>query len=447
MNNHQFKRSFYFALTLIIFLNNTNNGQGKSDSKATLSTDSLSLKNIIERVITSYPTIKVAEEAIKNADSRIGLAKTGYNPQVEMIANYSNLGPVTKLSIPSFGNVQLYPANNYSASISYQQLVYDFGRTRQNIEFENKNKSVGEQTLEEVKQKLSLFTVNNFYSLVYLQAAIKIKDEQLEALNEHLKYIEKMMATGSATEYQLLSTKVKISTVESQKVDLVATLTAQQASLNSLLGNDQNIKPVVKNEFQVEPPVINSDSILAYAFHKRDEVLINEKKTSLAELRLGMTKLQNKPVLSLQASGGAKNGYIPSLNKPKLNYVIGLGLRVPLFDGMKNKYNISQAQSVITSLSYESEFTKRNISNEVYESEALVFAATKKISQLDLQLKQALKAYSLAETSFKSGVITNLDLLDANTTVSESRLMLLKARIDYAASLYKLKAALGERLY
>lgn len=58
-----------------------------------------------------------------------------------------------------------------------------------------------------------------------------------------------------------------------------------------------------------------------------------------------------------------------------------------------------------------------------------------------------MKAYSLAETSFLAGVITNLDLLDSNTAVSESKLMLLQSRIDYAASIYKLKAALGERLY
>jgi outer membrane protein TolC len=160
-----------------------------------------------------------------------------------------------------------------------------------------------------------------------------------------------------------------------------------------------------------------------------------------------MVKLQNKPMLSLQASGGAKNGYIPYLNKLTPNYVVGVGLRVPIFDGMKNKYNLSQAQSAITSLSYESEFTKRNISNEVYESEALMFAAGKKVRQSELQLQQAMKAYSLAQTSFKSGVITNLDLLDANTSVSESSLMLLKAKIDYAASVYKLKAALGQRVY
>jgi outer membrane protein TolC len=435
------------AITLLFFISNIIDGQLSSNTKLKTDTDSLSLINVIEKVVKSYPTIKIAQEAINNADSRIGLAKTGYNPVIDLNASFANLGPVTKLSIPSMGTFQLYPENNYSASINYQQLLYDFGRTHQNIELENENKAIIEQTLEQAKQKLSIITVNNFYTLVYIQAAIKIKDEQLTALNEHKQYVEIMMATGSATEYQLLSTKVKISTIESQKVDLIAALTAQQASLNSLLGKEQISNPVVKNELSVDPPVIPSDSILSYAFHNRDEILLNEKRTSLAELRYGMTKLQNKPLLSLQASGGAKNGYIPYLNRLTPNYVIGLGFRVPLFDGMKKKYNISQAQSAITSLSYESEFTKRNISNELYETEAYMYAAEKKITQFRLQLVQALKAYSLAETSFRSGTITNLDLLDANTAVSESRLMLLKARIDYAASIYKLKAALGERLY
>jgi outer membrane protein len=447
MNNKIYNRSILPAIILFFLINNIIDGQINIEDRIKPVTDSMSLRNIIEQVISNHPTVKAAEEAINNANTRIGLAKTSYNPAFDMTASFANLAPVIKFTFPSLGTFQLYPENNYSASVNYEQLVYDFGRTRQNVELENENKAITEQTLEQVKQRLSLLTVNNFYALVYLQAAIKIKDEQLAALGEHLVYVEKMMATGSGTEYQVLSTKVRISTVESQKVDLIAALTVQQASLNSLLGNEQNINPVVKNEFSAALPVIPSDSLLSYAFHYRDEVLINEKKTTIAELRYDLTKLQTRPLLSFEASAGAKNGYIPDLNKFTPNYVVGLGLKIPLFDGMKNKYNLLQAQSAITSLSYESEFTKRNISNELTEAEAYMFAALKKVSQFELQLTQALKAYSLAETSFKSGVITNLDLLDANTSVSESRLMLLKARIDYAASVYKLKAAMGERLY
>jgi outer membrane protein len=405
------------------------------------------IKNIIETVVTNYPSVKAAKEAINNADARIGFAKAGLYPEADLTANFSNIGPVTKLTIPNMGTFQLYPENNYSAAINYRQVLYDFGRTRQSIGLETENKAINEQTLEQVKQRLSLYAVNNFYTLLFLQAAIKIKEEQIAALNLHLDFVKKMIETGAATEYQILATEVKISTVESQKVDLIASLSAQKASLNSLLGNDYHASPVVKNDLAVEIPIVPSDSVLSYAFRNRDEVLINERRASLAELRYGMTKLTNMPLISFIASGGGKNGYIPDMGKIVPNYVLGIGIKVPIFDGTKNKYNLLQAQSAITSLSYDSESTKRSISNEIYEAEAYMTASENKINQFQLQLAQALKAYSLAETSFKSGVITNLDLLDANTSVSESKLMLLKAKIDYAASVYRLKVAIGERIY
>lgn len=440
-------RPFSVIFSLVLLISNIINSQPSVNEIAVQSPDSLSLKFIIDRVVSTYPTVKVAEEAINNADARIGLARAGYNPEFDLTAAFSNLGPVVKLSIPDMGSFQLYPENNYSAGVNVRQVVYDFGRTKMNVSLENENKSISEQTLEQVKQRLSMLTVSNFYTLAFLQAAIKIKQEELDVLKEHLGYVEKKVATGSSTEYEVLTTKVRISAVESQEVDLNAALTNQKSVLNSLLGNDQSASPVVKTELAVDIPLMATDSIQSFAFHNRDEILINQKKTSAAELRYEIVSLQNKPMVNFLATGGAKNGYIPDLYKLTPNYVIGLGLRIPIYDGSKTKYNRLQAKSVITSISYESEYTKRNISTELSEAETYMFAAGKKVNQYELQLAQAMKAYSLAETSFRSGSITNLDLLDSNTSVSESRLLLLKARIDYAASVYKLKAAMGERLY
>jgi len=58
-----------------------------------------------------------------------------------------------------------------------------------------------------------------------------------------------------------------------------------------------------------------------------------------------------------------------------------------------------------------------------------------------------MQAYSLAETNFQAGGITNLDLLDSSTSVAESKLALLKTKIDYSVSFLKLKIALGEQIY
>ena len=186
MNKRITKKIILLSIGLSLLINGAISGQVNNVVKTKPDTDSLQLKSIIETVINSYPTVKAAQEAINNADAKISLARTGYYPDADVTANFSNIGPVTKLTIPSMGTFQLYPENNYSAAINYRQVIYDFGRTRENIEFEKENKSIGEQTLEQVKQKLSLFAVNNFYTLVFLQAAVTIKDKQIEALNEHL---------------------------------------------------------------------------------------------------------------------------------------------------------------------------------------------------------------------------------------------------------------------
>ena len=180
MNNYINKRSFLYSILLILF-NGIITGQNINNSQVSTITDSLSLKDVIQKVVSTYPAVKAAEEAVNNADARIGLAKTSYNPVVDMIASYSNLGPVTKLTLPDFGTFQLYPGNNYSASVAYQQLVYDFGRTKKNVELENENKDISKQTVEQVKQRMAELAVINFYSLVFLQTAIKIKDQQLAA--------------------------------------------------------------------------------------------------------------------------------------------------------------------------------------------------------------------------------------------------------------------------
>ena len=447
MNNRIIAKSIIVSVAFLFYLNPVSICQADNQKNVNTGNDSLSLKEIISRIVTTHPTVKSAAEAINNAEARIGLAKTGYNPEVDILSGYSNLGPVTELSIPNMGTFQLFPSNNYSASINVRQTVYDFGRTRENVNFENENKLLSEQTLEQAKQKMSMMAVSNYFTLLFLQTAIKIKDEQLAALNEHLDYVKKKMATGSATEYEVLTTQVRISEIESQKVELSASISTQQAFLNSLIGNDQKNNPVVKNDLTTDLPAIPADSLQSYAFKNRDEVLINQKRASMAELKYNMTQLVNKPMVSFIASGGAKNGYVPDLAQIRANYVVGLGLRIPIYDGSKSKYNGLQAKSVINSVSYESENTKRTISDELREAEAYMDASSRKLSQYELQLKQALKAYSLAKTSFMSGSITNLDLLDANTSVSQSRLLLLKAKIDYAASIYKLKAAVGERLY
>lgn len=431
----------YFVATISLY--------GQTFATNATPQDSLVLDSIIQTVIQNHPSIKVAAEALNKADAQIGLAKSGYYPNVDITSNYSHVAPVPVLNLPAFGieNLSFYPSDNFSGGLNIRQNIYDFGKTAKNVALADEGKVIAEQSLGQVKQNMALAVVRTYYTLDFLQEAIKIKEEQLKTLQEHLDYVQKMKATGSATNYEILSTKVKISGVESQELDLKASRDVQLSILNSLLGMPAKTYHAVKTVLSVMQPDVAQDSLISHALQHRDEMQLAKGKANLALLRLGVVKTHNNPSLNFIASGGFKNGYMPDINKIKPNYVVGLGLTIPIFDGTRTKYKLMEAKASVETSSLESEVTKRNISSEVVENETGVQTALKKVNQSKLQLEQAKEALSLAQINYKAGAVTNLDLLDATTTVSETRLMLLKSEIDYAVSIYKLKASLGERLY
>jgi outer membrane protein TolC len=432
----------YWALLVMVLM-----CTGRTVCAQTSSTDSLSLKSIIQKVMADYPSIKQAQESLTEADARINLSHAGYLPDIDVTGNFSYIDPVSEISFSGFGTFSFVPKDNWNFALNVRQTLWDFGRTDKNVLLENRNKELSEQSVAQTKQKISSVVIAHYFAILYLQEAIAIKDEELENLNAHLDFVKKKMETGSSTDYEILSTEVKISSIESQKLDLEASQKVHCAAMNSLLGLPQATPLVVKNEQTYDMAGLSEDSLMNYAFANRNEMIMVKKKAEIADLRVKIAHNQYYPSLTANLSGGWKNGYTPDKEQLRANYVAGVGVRIPIFDASKTKYNVAIARTAVEANNFEAEVTRRNISNEVVENEINMRNAQKKVKQFRLQYAQAQRAFDMAQTKFKAGTITNLDLLDATTTLSESRLLLLKSNIDYAASIYRLRESVGMKLY
>ena len=410
--------------------------------------DSLTLSGILNVVMNNYPTLAKAAKELDAANAKISLTKTAYLPDINFSTSYNRIGPVSSITFAG-KDLELYPANVYNATISLNQNIYDFGKTAKNVALDEKNKEMVQLTTDQTKQQLSMVVMGNYYSICFLQEAIQIKDNQLNTLNQHLQFVEKKEATGSATQYDILTTKVRISVIENQKTDLQTALQVQICQLNSFLGKPQDNPLLLRQGVYFQDVIPTVDSLCNTAFANRNEMKIAHQKEEISHMRLNVIKVQNNPSLNFIANGGYKNGYFNAdfEDTGKLNFVVGVGFKVPIFDANRSKYMKTQANAYIDESQLETEIIRRNITNEVVESRANAEAALKKVKQSELQLHQAMQAYKLAEVSYQAGTITNLDLLESYTALSESKLALFKTKIDYTVNLQKLKIALGERIY
>jgi len=410
--------------------------------------DSLTLSGLLNTVITNYPALKIAEKELVSADAKIGLTKTAYLPDVNFSTSYNRIGPVSSITL-GVKEIKLYPEDMYNAAISINQNIYDFGKTARNLELDEKSKDLVKLTVDQTKQKVSMAVMGYFYTISFLQEAIQIKDDQLNTLNEHLQFVQKKAATGSATQFDIMTTKVRMSVIENQKTDLQTALQIQSSQLNSYMGKPQDSPVLIKKEIQVQQRIPSYDTLCNVALANRSELKMAFQKEAMTKSRLNVIKAQNNPSLSFLANGGFKNGYLNTALEDvgKLNFTVGVGLKVPLFDANRSKYTKIQTNANFEENQQETELMRRSISNEVIESRANAEASLKKVKQSELQLQQALQAYNLAEVSYKAGVVTNLDLLDSYTAVSESKLLLFKTKIDYTVNLQRLKIAIGEQIY
>jgi outer membrane protein len=417
------------------------------NSIADYTTDSIGLQTVIKGVIETHPSVLKAQEAINSVEAGIGLAKAARYPDIDLGAGYTRIGPVPAISVSGLGSFDMAPADNYNASLNIHQTVYDFSKTQKNIQVAESNMGIAGINVDLVKQKLALMTIVNYYTLVYLQEAVHIKVIQLGILEQHLNFVTRKKETGSATEYEILSTKVRISAAKNQKLDMETALSNQLAILNSLLGLPENARIKVRNRLLLQPANVQYDSLINYAIVHRNELALFDLREKQAELRLQSLKIENNPIVSAFASGGLKNGYFPDLNQPKANYAAGLGLKIPVFTATRHRSFMLMANSDINSIKQDIEQNRREISTEVFQDAANLKASLQKIDQSELQLEQAEEARKLADLSFKSGTITNLDLLDSESFEAESRLNLLRTRTEYMINSARLEIAIGKQGY
>ncbi len=409
--------------------------------------DTLSLDNAVSRVISSHPSIQAAARAVDEAGGRIGLAKSAYLPEVEAGASYSRVGPVPSFDFPGYGTIRLFPEDNYSAGINVSQLLYDFGRTARSIELARASKDLSDESLGLVRQNLAMTVISTYYGLLMIQESLRISNDELDNLGNHLAFILKKKETGSATDYEILSTKVKISVIENRKVDDLARQETLSAVMNALLGDPVDNTVYVSNDVGYTPGTRGSGSMINTALDNREELKLAGQKEKLAQMKYDLTKTSKYPTFAAFASGGGKNGYVPELNEFKLNFAAGVRLKIPLYDANREKNNLIIARAQIESARFQSEETRRQISSEVIRARAELNSSSKKIEQFEMQVRQAQQAFDLARTNYQAGAITNLDLLDAEISLATSRLMLTRARIDNELNVARLRMAMGEKLY
>jgi outer membrane protein len=404
---------------------------------------SLTLEDVVRIVLARNPSLKEAEDTVAVFEARVAESRTGLLPNLRGSLSYSRIGPLETLDVPGLGSFNLFPADNYDVHAGVRQIIYDGGRIKETVKLAQSQVASAEDRGELLKRDLAFQTAQLFDAILFLRESLRVQNDHVRTLNDHIGIARKKVAAGTATELEVLNTQVRVVSARNQIVDLENALEKQELALRRLMGLETAAPLELRGGFEHNSLALEPDTLVTEAFRSRPETQALENLIRTADLQVRVAGLHDRPTLSLNVLGGAKNGYIPNLKTWKLNYVAAVQADIPIFDGRLGRALKAEAEAGLTAIKNRTRELEDMIRSEVLQAVSDVRASEEKLRSVEVNIEQAQKALEFARARYEAGTITNLDLLDTEDAFVEAEFLRLRALYQLVLSRTALDRATG----
>ena len=321
-----------FALVLL----GAGAAQAQSAPGIDVISDSLTLDGTVRSVLDANPAITTLDELANAATGRLAQTRTGFLPQVTGTATYTRIDPVVQ--IPLGGeSFRIAPNNNYDAHITAQYLLLDFGKSNATMKLAEAQVQTAKDNVTVTRRDLAFNAAQVYYNILFMRESIRVQDAQIVSLQAHRNEMQKRVEGGVSTRFDVTTTDVRITQAQNTRIDLQNQLRNQQVQLARLLHKPAQADLPVKGRLAFQPQAVDVDAELKKAYENRPEIKLARDAETSATLQQRLIERSNMPSLGVGAQVGAKNGYLPNLNRIRPNTAGVVQLSVPIYDGNKNK--------------------------------------------------------------------------------------------------------------
>jgi outer membrane protein len=399
------------------------------------------LNALIQSAVTNYPRIKELEEQLKADDVKKEMIQSGYLPSVSTDINYQYIQPVQKVEFETptgKSTLRFAPSNNFNAAVTLRQLIYDFGRTKLQLDRNEAQRSLNVEGVDNTKNAIAYQVAQIYYNIQFLQRSIQVQQDQIGSLKENERLIQAKIKNGDALEYDLLTTQVRTANATNRLSDLQGQLEKQYVLMQWLSGADAKGKVPALSASNYQNDALNL--VLEPGDWKTNnaEARIIQKQINVYQYDLKEANVESRPTIMGSASGGVKNGMQPDIEQFRLNGMVGVGVSIPIISSDRPKLRQKMTNVQIETARRSMQTLESNIQKDLATVQQDYKSLQEKIGNTSVLVQQAEKAYKLAQIRFKEGLITNVELLDAQTNVENANLQLVQ--LQYQVQLDKLES-------
>jgi outer membrane protein len=424
----------------------------------------LSLKECIQIALKGNSTIIINKNMNESYDEDVTGSYSGILPTINLNANSGKVEAGEReieQDVPIGINTQDstyiydrrvivqpgYTADFNSFGISVNQTVFDGGEWWNAISYANSQKVVSDKTLESTINNTILQVQQRFFDLLKAEKLLEVNNLAVERSQDQLNKTQKMFELGAVAKVDVFRSRVNLGNDKINMLLQKNAVSLAKHNLNLAMGRQPETDIAISVEgLDLFPKYSDTEGYIAEGLEKNPEIRKSEAEVNSQSIQTSRTYSVLWPAIGLffnynRSNEGFQRVYSGWDKNWNISY--GIGLRLNIFNGLRDKVQIQKAKLAERNVMETYEESKRNLKATIRQQINDFNSYLEIIDINEDNLEAAKEEYRLAEERYRIGSGTQLEVREAQVNLTRAEETLVRAKYSALVTQAQLANSLG----
>ena len=342
-------------------------------------------------------------------------------------------------------NMNLYPNYNYEGfhSLSLRMPVYTGGRLENQREAARYSLNAADLTLENSRQTVKYQAAAAYYQVLQQESLVGVQEQAVELLQEHLRSVAIQYEVGTVAKSDVLATTVQLANSQQNLTTAQGNYQTAVARLNNVLGLPVDTEVAASDKIDFVKYGLSESDCLEYALNHRPDGIASAYAVKRAGADVSTAKSGYRPNVSAVVQGNtAGESYFNATHRSE-RWSMGLEMSWNIFDNGITSAQVQQYKAAERKAESQAQQQLETIQLEVHSAYINLKTAEKNIETTAAAVAKAEEEFAIAKVRYEEGVDTNLNVMNAQEKVVETRNNYYTALYNYNTSHAQLEKAMG----
>ena len=381
-----------------------------------------SLTSIIELALERSPMITGAQASIEQSRGQQVAAGAYLNPSVSGSAGRGAIrDPSTGVSITE-------------RTITVEQPLEWLGKRAARQRAAEAGVAGALASMEDAKVMVIAEVKGAFFQLLLAQQDAQLARDNLKTVEDLLQLVTARVSTKEAPKFELVKATVELQKTRKELSRAENALLVARTKLNTVTGKALGDSFIIQGEFEPVRPGLQLPVLIEQALDRHPALRRQQKAVEQAESTVAQERASRIPNVAV----------IGQYHREAGDESITAGLSVPLPLWYRRQGEIGAAMGAYRKAQAERARVQQELEQTVTQHFQEVRTAQEQMKVFEEGLLyQAKEAYDIAQFSFRHGVASLLEVIDAQRVYRQTLFEYAQARAEHSIALARLERAVG----